>query len=60
MKGDQHAVASEMDIGLQVPVSKRCCDLKRRQRVLGRLTRATSMGECDRSRLDEERVHVSH
>ena len=60
MKGDQDAIASEMDIGLQVPVPERDCDLECRQRVLGRLTGTTSVGERDRSRLDKERVHVSH
>ena len=59
MKGDQNAVASEMDIGLQVPVSECECDLECRERVLGRLTATASVGERDRSRLDEERVHVS-
>jgi len=60
MKGDENAVASEMDVGLQVPVSKRYCDLECRERVLGRLTGTTSVGERDRSRLHEETVHVSH
>ena len=60
MKGDQNAVASEMDIRLQISVSERYCDLECRERVLGRLTGTTSVGERDRSRLDEERVHVSH
>ena len=59
MKGDQDAVASEMDVGLQVPVPKCYCDLECGERVLGRLTGTTSVGERDRSRLDEERVHVS-
>lgn len=59
MKGDQDAVARQMDIGLEVPVSKSNCDLECRERVLGRLTGTTSVGERDRSRLYEERVHVS-
>ena len=59
MKGDENAVASEMDVGLQVPVSKRYCDLECRERVLGRRTGTTSVGERDRSRLEKERVHVS-
>jgi CubicO group peptidase (beta-lactamase class C family) len=59
MKGDENAVASEMDVGLQVPVSERYCDLECRERVLGRLTRTTPVGEHDRSRLEKERVHVS-
>jgi hypothetical protein len=58
MKGDQDAIAREMDISLQVPVPESHRDLEGRQRVLGRLTRTTSVGERDRSRLDEKRVHV--
>jgi len=59
MKGDQDAVAREMDIGLEVPVSKTDCDLECRERVLGRLAGTTSVGERDRSWLYKERVHVS-
>jgi hypothetical protein len=59
MKGDQHLVACEMDIGLQVPISESLCDLECRKRVLRRLTGPTPVGERDRSWLNEERVHVS-
>ena len=59
MEGDQHAVAREMGIGLQVSVPKRHGDLKCRERVLGRLTGTAAVGERDRSRLVKERVHVS-
>ena len=58
MKGDQNAVAREMHISLQVPVPESHRDLEGRQRVLGRLTGTTSVGERDRSRLDEKRMHV--
>ena len=48
MEGDQHAVARDMCIGLQVLVPKRHGDLERRERVLGRLTGPAAVGGRDR------------
>ena len=47
---EQHAVAGEVDVRLQVPISHRDGRLESGQGVLRRLTAAPTMGEGDRGR----------
>ena len=58
MESDQHAVAGEVGIGLDVRVPERDGDLKRLKGVLGRLAGPASVGDRDRAGLSEERVHT--
>ena len=55
----QHAVGAEVHVGLEVVESEPDGVLERRHRVLGCLARPTSMGERNRPRPIEIRVHES-
>jgi hypothetical protein len=57
MESDQHAVAGQVSISLQVRVPERDRDLKRLKRVLGRLTGPAPVSKRDRPGPLEERMH---
>ena len=50
MEGEEHTVAGEVDVRLEVAVPHRHGGLERGQRVLRRLATAPAMGEGDRGR----------
>ena len=54
MESDQHPVAGDVGISLDVRVAERDRDLKRLKRVLRRFTAPASVSERDRARLAEE------
>jgi len=58
VEGDEHAVTSDMGVGLEVPVPQAHGELKRRERVLRRPTGPAPVGERDRTGVGEKRVHI--
>ena len=57
VKRDQHTVARDVGVGLEVPVPERDGDLKRHERVLGRIAGPATVGERDRTGVIEKRMH---